>query len=241
MPADVLSELLVVLAPDVVEVEDDFVEVDEEPLVLVVEVPTVVLAAEGEDPVPLVLAALDTEEEDPEAVEDETPLETCVLYQHLDDYSGSGTRLTSTAAVSEELTLLVQNPAPVFIEELKAPTWPSVQQNPFPWLFLYRAQEGSAQDCTDAPSTAPMQLEDVGQQAAATAWLAGKHEKEDGQKASPPQDVSPSVDPLLSCKDHPPFEASRAWTARSARTLAEAPVAAATAKRKKLLVYIWMI
>jgi len=43
---------------------------------------------------------------------------------------------TRMAEVSEEPTLFVQNPAPTSSEELKAPTWPPVQQKPLPWLFL---------------------------------------------------------------------------------------------------------
>jgi len=43
---------------------------------------------------------------------------------------------TRMAEVSEEPTLSVQNPAPTCSEELKAPTWPPVQQKPLPSLFL---------------------------------------------------------------------------------------------------------
>jgi len=53
---------------------------------------------------------------------------------------------TSVAAVSEELTLSTQKPAPVLRELLKAPTRPPVQQKPLPWSFLNRSHVGSAQD-----------------------------------------------------------------------------------------------
>jgi len=75
-----------------------------------------------------------------------------------------------------------------------------------------------------------MQLEEVGQQAAATAWLAGKQVKEVGQKAPPPQDVSPAASEALACRDHPPVVA-----ASRTRMEAEALVAVATAKRRKFL------
>jgi len=147
----------VTLAPVEVDEVDDFVEVD---LEVDLEVDSEVLVAEPVAEVTVatlaVVAALVTVvAAEPEATEEEE--------------DEPAPAKTSTAAVSEELTLSVQNPAPVFKELLKAPTCPSVQQNPLPWLFLYRSQVGSAQDCVDAPSIAPMQLEEVGQQAAATA------------------------------------------------------------------------
>jgi len=120
--------------------------------------------------------------------------------------------VTSTAAVSEEGTEVVQKPA--LVEEgSKAPTWPATQQKPFPWLFLYKDQEGSAHE--GEPSTAPMQLAEVGQQAAATNEEAAIQVKDLGQKAPPPQEVSPET-AVLDCRDHPPFDwRPFSWTAEA--------------------------
>jgi len=155
----VLLDPLVALAePDVTEALDDFV-VAADPLAEVA-VPEELPVAPAEEASVVLAAAVDAAEEAEEVDAEPVPLET------------------STAAVPPD-ALLAQNPAPTVIEESKTPTRPASQQKPFPWLFLYKFQDGSAQD--GAPSTAPMQVVLVGQHAAATAWLAATQFIEDGQ------------------------------------------------------------
>jgi len=118
----------------------------------------VVAAADSEENA--VLAALADA-----ALADTAEVEAAALEAALEDEPDPA--LTSVAAVLEPSSE-VQKPAPTLAELSIAPTWPLAQQKPLPSSFLYKDQVVSAQVCTDAPSTAPMQLEEVGQQAAAT-------------------------------------------------------------------------
>jgi len=105
----VLFPLLEAVAPDVAEALEDLVEL----LVLEALPVEVALAADPDAEAPVVLAVLaavvltsvvEAAEETAEVDAEPVPLET------------------STAELSEPLTLSVQNPAPVVAEELRAPT-----------------------------------------------------------------------------------------------------------------------